>query len=95
LRQLRVVSGPHLGELHALQRQLGEHVLDVGIVEIAADVGAKVGHSGGAHVGEQRVEGAEIIGYDPRRGCYSSQYFGRDGPTSYTATMEQVDGSWV
>jgi lactoylglutathione lyase len=52
-------------------------------------------HEVDAQVGEQRVEGAEIIGYDPQRGCYSSQYFGSDGPTSYTATMEQVDGSWV
>ena len=52
-------------------------------------------HEVDAHVGKQRVEGAEVIGYDPQRGCYSSQYFGSDGATSYTATMEQIDGSWV
>jgi catechol 2,3-dioxygenase-like lactoylglutathione lyase family enzyme len=52
-------------------------------------------HEVDAHVGEQHVEGAEIIGNDPQRGCYRSQYFGSDGPTSYTAAMEQADGSWV
>jgi len=37
-------------------------------------------HRVDARVGDQKVEGAEIIGYDPARGSYVTQYFGTDGP---------------
>jgi hypothetical protein len=40
-----------------------------------------------AHVGDQKVRGAEIIGYDPARASYVTQYFGSDGPTSHEATL--------
>ena len=40
-----------------------------------------------AEVGDRRVEGAEIIGYDPARGSYLTQYFGTDGPNAYEATL--------
>jgi hypothetical protein len=40
-------------------------------------------------VGNQQVEGAEIIGYDPARRSYVTQYFGTDGPTAYEATLEE------
>jgi Protein of unknown function (DUF1579) len=42
-----------------------------------------------AAVGDQKVEGAEIIGYDPDRGAYVTQYFGSDGPTAYEASLTQ------
>jgi hypothetical protein len=49
-----------------------------------------------ARVGDQRVEGAEIIGYDPARRSYLTQYFGSDGPNAYDATLsEEEDGALV
>jgi Protein of unknown function (DUF1579) len=42
-----------------------------------------------AHVGDQKVQGAEIIGYDPARASYVTQYFGSDGPTSYEGTLRE------
>ena len=52
-------------------------------------------HSVDARVGDQKVEGAEIIGYDPARGSYVTQYFGSDGPTAYEASLTEEDGSLV
>jgi hypothetical protein len=46
-------------------------------------------HTVDAYMGDQRVEGAEIIGYDPKRGAYLTQYFGSDGPATYEATLEE------
>jgi Protein of unknown function (DUF1579) len=40
-----------------------------------------------ARVGDQKVEGAEIIGWDPARASYVTQYFGSDGPAAYEATL--------
>lgn len=48
-----------------------------------------------ALVGSERVEGAELIGYDPQRGAYVTQYFGTDGPNSYIASFDEVDGQLV
>jgi len=45
-----------------------------------------------AHVGDLRVEGAELIGYVPERGRYATQYFGNDGPTGYEAELGEADG---
>jgi hypothetical protein len=46
-------------------------------------------HTVDATVGEAKVEGAEIIGFDPARACYLTQYFGSDGPAAYEATFRQ------
>lgn len=46
-----------------------------------------------ARVGDQRVEGAEIIGYDPGRAAYVTQYVGSDGPTAYEASFGETDGA--
>jgi hypothetical protein len=48
-----------------------------------------------AKVGDQKVEGAEIIGYDPARGSYLTQYFGSDGPNAYEASLVEDDGALV
>jgi hypothetical protein len=48
-----------------------------------------------AHVGEEHVQGAEIIGWDPARGAYVTQYFGSDGPSAYEATLAERDGALV
>ncbi|HWI02011.1 MAG TPA: DUF1579 family protein [Propionibacteriaceae bacterium] len=48
-----------------------------------------------AQVGDQKVEGAEIIGYDPSRGTYVTQYFGSDGPNAYEANFGEEDGALV
>jgi hypothetical protein len=48
-----------------------------------------------AQVGDQKVEGAEIIGYDPARGSYVTQYFGSDGPNAYEASLGEEDGALV
>jgi hypothetical protein len=42
-----------------------------------------------ARVGDQKVEGAEIIGYEPARRCYVTQYFGSDGANSYEASLSE------
>ena len=50
-------------------------------------------HRVDARVGGRKLEGAEIIGYDPARRAYRTQYFGSDGPTAYNATLgEEGDG---
>jgi hypothetical protein len=46
-----------------------------------------------ARVGEQKVEGAEIIGYDPSREAYVTQYFGSDGASAYEAHLGEHDGT--
>src|SRR5262245_3930479 len=52
-------------------------------------------HTVDARVGNQSVEGAEIIGLVPSRGCYVTQYVGSDGPNSYEASLTDVDGVLV
>lgn len=41
-----------------------------------------------ARVGDAKVDGAEIIGYDPERALYVTQYFGSDGPNAYEAELD-------
>jgi hypothetical protein len=48
-----------------------------------------------ARVGDEKVEGAEIIGYDPGRGRYLTQYFGSDGPNAYEASLDRDRGTLV
>lgn len=48
-----------------------------------------------ARVGDQKVEGAEIIGFDPHRQSYVTLYYGTDGPNSYEARFEQENGALV
>ena len=50
-------------------------------------------HQVDGRVGDQRVEGAEIIGYDPERVAYVTQYFGSDGPAAYEASLGELDGA--
>ena len=52
-------------------------------------------HRVDARVGDEKVEGAEIIGYDPARRVYRTQYFGSDGPTAYNATLSEEDDGLV
>lgn len=52
-------------------------------------------HTVDARVGDEKVEGAEIIGWDPARGSYITQYFGSDGPNDYEATLAEQDGALV
>jgi hypothetical protein len=52
-------------------------------------------HRVDARVGDETVKGAEIIGYDPDRGCYVTQYFGSDGPTAYEARLRDDGGTLV
>jgi hypothetical protein len=48
-----------------------------------------------ARMGDEKVDGAEIIGYDPERGLYVTQYFGSDGPNAYEAELGERDGALV
>jgi hypothetical protein len=57
--------------------------------------GGAVLHLVDAHVGDEKVEGAEIIGYDPGRGRYLTQYFGSDGPNAYEASLDDDHGTLV
>lgn len=49
-------------------------------------------HSVDAHMGDERVEGAEIIGWHPERSAYVTQYFGSDGPAAFEATLTEEEG---
>lgn len=57
--------------------------------------GASLLHLVDATVGKTRVEGAEIIGFDPDRGHYATLYFGTDGPAAYEADLTETDGVLV
>lgn len=46
-----------------------------------------------ARVGDMKVDGAELIFYDPTRQRYASQYFGSEGPTAYAASLEDDGGA--
>jgi hypothetical protein len=48
-------------------------------------------HSVDARVGDQHVEGAEIIGWDEDRQTYVTQYFGTDGPNRYEAILVEEE----
>jgi hypothetical protein len=48
-----------------------------------------------ARVGDERVDGAEVIGHDASRGTYITLYVGSDGPTSYEARLTEQDGGLV
>ena len=52
-------------------------------------------HGVDAKMGDEKVEGAEIIGYDPERGAYITQYFGSDGPAAYEANLARESGALV
>jgi hypothetical protein len=52
-------------------------------------------HRVDAVVGDQKIEGAEIIGFDPSRGSYATLYFGNDGPTAYEANFAETDGRTI
>jgi hypothetical protein len=52
-------------------------------------------HTVDARVGDAHVEGAEIIGWEPARGTYVTQYFGSDGPNAYEAGLAEEDGLLV
>jgi hypothetical protein len=52
-------------------------------------------HTVDARVGDEHVEGAEIIGWDPDRNAYVTQYFGTDGPNAYEASLADEDGVLV
>jgi uncharacterized protein DUF1579 len=45
-----------------------------------------------ARVGDEKVDGAELVGYDPARRTYVTQYFGSDGPAAYEAGLDEQDG---
>lgn len=57
--------------------------------------GAALLHLVDATVGEAKVEGAEIIGYDPDRGHYATLYFGTDGPSAYEADLTESESGFV
>jgi hypothetical protein len=42
-----------------------------------------------AEMGDEKVEGAEIIGYDADRRTYATLYVGSDGSTAYEASLTQ------
>jgi hypothetical protein len=50
-------------------------------------------HAVEAKMGDETVEGAELIGFDPERGAFVTQYFGSDGPEAYEASLSEDEGS--
>jgi hypothetical protein len=57
--------------------------------------GGAVLHLVDAQVGAEKVDGAEIIGYDPARGSYVTQYFGSEGSNAYEASLREDGGALV
>jgi hypothetical protein len=53
-------------------------------------------HTVDARVGDEHVEGAEIIGWDPARDAYVTQYFGTDGPNraQHRAGRGEARAAW-
>lgn len=52
-------------------------------------------HTVDARVGDEKVEGAEIIGWDSALHAYVTLYCGTDGPNRYEATLAEEDGRRV
>ena len=52
-------------------------------------------HTVDALVGEEQIDGAEIIGWDPARNAYVTQYFGSDGANAYEANLQDEGGVLV
>jgi hypothetical protein len=48
-------------------------------------------HTVDAGMGDERVVGAEIIGWDPTRQAYVTQYFGSDGPAAFEASLTEEE----
>src|SRR3712207_6585881 len=48
-----------------------------------------------ARVGDRQVEGTEVIGYDPARRGYVTQYFGSDRASAYVASIGEYRGALV
>jgi hypothetical protein len=92
-----------LGALVGRWRTLGRTIEVEGAEPLEIDAvdtyewlpGGALLHRVDARVGDEHVEGAEIIGWDPERGCYLTQYFGNDGPASYEATLGEEAGTRV
>jgi hypothetical protein len=57
------------------------------------DGGFALLHRVDARVGDEQVQGAEIIGYDPAREAFVTQYFGSDGPSAYEASFSDAEGA--
>jgi hypothetical protein len=55
--------------------------------------GSGLFHQVDGRVGDQLVEGAEIIGYDPDRAACVTECFGSDGPAAYEASLGELDGA--
>lgn len=71
----------------------GQPAAAIGAIDTYERVpGGALLHLVDAHVGDQRVEGAELIGYVPELGRYATQYFGNDGPTAYEAELAEAEG---
>lgn len=50
-------------------------------------------HTVNARVGDEHVEGAEIIGWNPDREAYATLYFGSDGLNGYEASLAEEEGT--
>jgi hypothetical protein len=46
-------------------------------------------HTVDASVGDEKVKGSEIIGFDSAIGSYVTRYFGTDGPAAYEANFRE------
>jgi hypothetical protein len=78
------------GSVRALHGQPAAGIDAIDTYERVA--GGALLHLVDAQVGDQHVEGAELIGYRADLGRYATQYFGDDGPTAYEAELSEADG---
>jgi hypothetical protein len=76
------------GWTRATERMPAERIDAIDTYEWLVE-GVALLHRVDARVGDRKVDGAEIIGYDPERARYVTQYFGSDGPTAYEANLDE------
>ncbi len=87
---------PLIGRWHTTGRTTDEPPITVDAIDDYELLpGGALLHRVDAHMGEQRVEGAEIIGFDPTLGHFRTQYFDRDGASSYEAEFSRENGALV
>jgi hypothetical protein len=57
--------------------------------------GSGLFHTVDGRIGDERVEGVEVIEYDPSREAYFAHYLGTDGSSSYETRLTETGGELI
>ena len=84
---------PLAGRWHTTGRTTDQPPIEIDAIDEYEPLpGGAMLHRVDARMGDQHVEGAEIIGFDPALGHFRTQYFGNDGPSAYEAEFSEENG---